>query len=43
MKLEILYEDSDIIVCIKPYGMPVQSDKSRDTDVLSYLKNYIFE
>lgn len=43
MKVEILYEDSDIIVCIKPYGMPVQSDKSRDTDVLSYLKNYIFE
>lgn len=43
MNVEILYEDSDLIVCIKPYGMPVQSDKSRDTDVLSYLKNYIFE
>lgn len=43
MKIEILYEDADIIVCIKPYGMPAQGDKSRDTDVLSYLKNYIFE
>ena len=43
MKIEILYEDEDIIVCIKPYGVPVQSDKSRDTDVLTYLKNHIFE
>ena len=43
MKVEILYEDTDIIVCVKPYGMPVQGDKSRDTDLLSYLKNYIFE
>lgn len=43
MKVEILYEDEDIIVCVKPYGMPVQSDKSRDTDLVSYLKNYLFE
>ena len=43
MKIDILYEDNDIIVCVKPYGVPVQGDKSRDTDVLSYLKNYIFE
>jgi len=39
----ILYEDADIIVCVKPYGVPVQSDKSRDTDLLSMLKNHIFE
>lgn len=43
MKVEILYEDEDILVCVKPYGMPVQGDKSRDTDLVSYLKNYIFE
>lgn len=43
MKLEILHEDEDIIVCVKPYGMPVQGDKSHDTDVLSYLKNHVFE
>jgi 23S rRNA pseudouridine1911/1915/1917 synthase len=43
MKVEILYEDGDIIVCVKPYGMPVQGDKSRDTDLLSYLKNHVFE
>lgn len=43
MRVEILYEDRDILVCVKPYGMPVQGDKSRDTDLVSYLKNYIFE
>lgn len=43
MKIDILYEDADILVCVKPYGMPVQGDKSRDTDMLTYLKNHIFE
>lgn len=43
MKVDILYEDADLIVCVKPYGMPAQGDKSHDTDLLSYLKNYIFE
>ncbi len=43
MKVEILYEDQDILVCIKPFGMPVQSDKSRDTDLLTYLKHHIYE
>lgn len=43
MKIQILHEDADIIVCVKPYGVPAQGDKSRDTDVLSYLKNHIFE
>lgn len=43
MKVDILYEDSDILVCVKPYGIPVQGDKTRDTDMLTYLKNMIFE
>lgn len=43
MKIRILHEDEDIIVCVKPYGVPVQGDKSRDTDVLTYLKHHIFE
>lgn len=43
MKVDILYEDEALIVCVKPFGMPVQEDKSRDTDLLSYLKNHIFE
>ena len=29
MKVDILFEDEDIIVCVKPYGMPVQEDKMR--------------
>lgn len=43
MKVEILHEDADMIVCVKPYGMPAQGDKSRDMDLLSFLKNRIFE
>lgn len=43
MKIDILYEDRDVLVCVKPFGMPVQGDKSRDIDLLSYLKNHIFE
>lgn len=43
MKIEILYEDADVIVCVKPFGVPAQGDKTRDKDVLSYIKNYIFE
>lgn len=41
--IKILYEDSDIIVCIKPQGMPAQSDKTRDLDMVNYLKNYLYE
>lgn len=43
MKVNILYEDTDIIVCVKPYGMPVQADRSKDADLVSYLKHYISE
>lgn len=43
MKVDILHEDEDIIVCVKPYGMPAQADRTRDGDVLSYLKNYLYE
>ena len=43
MDNNILYEDSDILVCVKPYGVPVQGDKSRDLDLLSMLKNLIIE
>lgn len=40
-KINILYMDQDIIVCVKPQGMPVQNDKSRDLSLLNYLKNEI--
>lgn len=40
-KPEILYMDDAIIVCVKPQGMPVQNDRTRDLSVLNYLKNEI--
>ncbi len=41
--IPILYEDDAILVCEKPIGMPVQSDKSRSLDLLTSLKLTIFE
>jgi 23S rRNA pseudouridine1911/1915/1917 synthase len=43
MKLNILYEDNHIIVVIKPVGIPVQEDKSGDTDMLTIIKEYLKE
>jgi 23S rRNA pseudouridine1911/1915/1917 synthase len=43
MTVEILQEDEDILVCIKPQGVATQSDKSMDMDLMSYLKNQIFK
>lgn len=43
MKVDILHEDADIIVCLKPYGMPTQDDKTNDLDLVNYLKTYISE
>ena len=42
-KVPILFEDESIIVCEKPIGMPVQSDNTRDMDLETYLKHYLFE
>lgn len=43
MELTILYEDEAVIVCEKPAGMPSQSDKSQDMDMVSSIKNYLRE
>lgn len=43
MELEILYEDAQILVCIKPSGIPSQSDRTSDYDMVNRLKNYVFE
>ncbi|MCC8028463.1 MAG: RluA family pseudouridine synthase [Lachnospiraceae bacterium] len=37
---DILYEDASIFVCVKPAGLPVQSAKSGQKDLVSELKNY---
>ena len=41
--VEILYEDNQIIVAVKPQNMPSQLDSSNDEDILTYLKKYIKE
>ena len=43
MRLNILFEDKDILVCEKPAGVPSQSDKTMDEDMVSLLKNYLYE
>lgn len=39
--VEFLYEDDDIIVCIKPAGMPSQGDKRGNKDLVRELKKHI--
>jgi 23S rRNA pseudouridine1911/1915/1917 synthase len=43
VKPEILYEDDYLIACAKPCGVPAQGDKSNDEDMVSMLKNYLFD
>lgn len=42
-KLQVLYEDRDVFVCIKPMGVPAQSDKTRDTDMVTLVKKYLYD
>lgn len=38
-KVQVLYEDTAIVVAVKPCGMPSQPDPSGDPDLLSHLQN----
>lgn len=38
--IEIIQEDKDIIICRKPAGVPVQTAKFGQSDMVSRLKNY---
>ena len=40
---EILYEDEHLIVCIKPAGVPSQSDKTMSQDMVSFLKLHLVQ
>lgn len=42
-KLTVLHEDEDILVCIKPMGVPSQSDKTRDPDMVTLVKRHLFD
>ena len=39
--VNIVYEDNHVIVAVKPPNMLSQADKTRDTDILTQLKEYI--
>ena len=41
--LKVVYEDNHIIVVVKPYNIPSQSDKTGDLDMLTLVKEYIKE
>ncbi len=43
MKLDILYEDDVMLACVKPCGVPSQGDKSNDEDMVTVIKNYLFD
>ena len=41
MKTKILYEDEDILVCLKPAGLPTQTANIRQTDLTDEIRNYL--
>lgn len=41
MKINVLYEDTELIVCIKPAGVPTQSKEIRTPDMETLLKTYL--
>lgn len=42
-KLDVLYEDNQIVVVIKPQNVPTMPDESKDEDMLSLVKKYVKE
>ncbi|MBI4666733.1 MAG: RluA family pseudouridine synthase [Nitrospinae bacterium] len=41
MAIEVVYEDNHIIVVLKPFNMPTQSDASNDPDLLTVVKEHL--
>jgi len=41
MEIKVLYEDKDIIVVVKPPKISSQPDKTGDTDMVTYLGQYL--
>ena len=39
--IEILYKDADLLVCVKPQGIPSQPDQSGCLDMTAYLKEQL--
>ena len=43
MKLNVKYEDEYLLVAVKPAGVPAQGDKSGTPDMVSLVKDYLYE
>ena len=43
MNLDIIYEDEYLIACVKPYGVPSQPDKTFGTDMVTLVKEYLYD
>ena len=43
MNFKIIHEDEYIIVCYKPAGIPTQTSKLGEQDMVSLLKNYLYK
>ncbi len=41
MKLDIIYEDKHVLCLVKPQGVPSQSDKTNDDDMMSEALKYL--
>lgn len=41
LMINIIYEDNHLLIVEKPINIPVQSDSSKDIDLLTMLKSYI--
>lgn len=43
MDLNIMFEDTHVLVCYKPAGIPTQTSKVGVQDMVSILKNYLYK
>lgn len=43
MDFNIIFEDEHIIVCYKPAGIPTQTSRLGEQDMVSLLKNYLYK
>ncbi|MBO4862893.1 MAG: RluA family pseudouridine synthase [Eubacterium sp.] len=43
MKPNIVFEDEYIIACVKPYGVPSQPDKTYGADMVTLVKEYLYD
>lgn len=43
MSHKVIYEDGELLVCVKPSGIPSQSDRTGDYDMVCRMKNHVHQ